>query len=113
MFKLKCLSLIALAALWLSACTRAEDPTATIAPTDAPMAVAQATATDRPTQLPTTATNAPAATADRPDPTATQPPAATETPAGPDLSFLEIRADDWTQGPPGAAVTIIEYSDFQ
>ncbi len=113
MFKPKYLSLVALAALWLSACTRAEDPTATFAPTVAPTVVAQVTPTDRPTQPPATAANAPAATADRPDPTATQPPAATETPAGPDLSFLEIRADDWTQGPPGAAVTIIEYSDFQ
>ena len=120
MTRLKHLSLVALAALLLGACSNAVAPTATSKPTDEPTSVAQATAIERATQAPpSTATSAPteAATKTEPSPAATATTNAqpTDDAPAPDVvpAFLEVQPDEWVHGPPDAPVTIIEYSDFQ
>jgi protein-disulfide isomerase len=112
MAKLRCLVLFVLAALLLGACSSGAAPTETHTPTQEP-----ATATDRPAiSTPTrAATLAPATATEPPRATATQSAQpATDTPAPATLpAFLEVRPDDWVRGPADAAVTIVEYSDFQ
>jgi hypothetical protein len=62
----------------------------------------------------------------QPDPTATSAPQTTtgpqmectlvgDQPAAPAelVAIFEVKEDDWVQGPETAAVTIVEYSDFQ
>lgn len=78
-----------------------------------------------PTEEPATPTQPPTGTSPPITPTqiaaatATTKPGCTvasllPTPAPPESSpFLPIEADDWTLGSETAAVTIIEYSDFQ
>ena len=92
------ITLVALAALLLSACSSAATPTV------------------RPAASVPTKTTAPTATATRKseEATATQKgPSVTDTPAPSASSFLEVGPDEWVHGPADAPVTIIEYGDFQ
>ena len=124
----KYIALALLAALLLGACSSGADPTATDTPVQdqpKPTATDQPTAdapTEMPTDPPATATDpAPASTAtDEPASasTATEAPpptaAPTDTPVPEDVfAFLEVGPDEWVHGPEDAAVTIIEYADFQ
>ena len=92
--KLRLISLIALLGLLISACAPAATPPAT-APADATV---QAPATDAPVQ---------------PAPTEPPTPAGTPLPT-PDINkIVNPQPDDWKYGPDGAAVTFIEWADFQ
>ncbi len=124
----KYIALALLAALLLGACSSGADPTPTDTPvqdqsrptaTDHPTADAP---TEMPTDPPATATElAPTSTAtEEPAPASTatdesRPTAApTDTPVPDDVfAFLEVGPDEWVHGPEDAAVTVIEYADFQ
>lgn len=122
MKRTKYLVLVMLGGLLLNACSTAVAPTATPAPSQE-----QPTATERTA----TATSPPAETATHPLPTDTESPEmatptqgsqaatqesspATDTPESFDpFAFLEVGPDEWVRGPADAAVTIVEYADFQ
>jgi hypothetical protein len=112
MIRWKYLALIALAALLLGACSGTAEPTATDAPEQEPATATSRPATSAPTEEPTLppptkAEPAGEQTTARPQET-TEPPAPT-----PDTSFLDVQPGEWVHGPDDAAVTVIEYSDFQ
>ena len=92
--------LLAIGALMMAACA----PASTATPTAAPEAT-----------QPPAATQPSAATA---APEATNPPA-TAGPAGPTPTLpsreqvVQVQAGEWVRGPEKAAVTIIEWGDFQ
>jgi len=117
MKRLKCLALATLALLLLSACSSAVAPTATQAPTlEQPTATDRPAAEETPTRPPATATvTSPAATAtEEPQPPTQEPQSATDTPEPEDVfAFLQVGPDEWVRGPADAAVTIVEYADFQ
>ena len=109
--KLKYLTLVALAALLLSACSSAAEPTATQAPPTAAQPTATATAAPEETATvpPATATESSSVATATPESTE-----ATDTPEPADVfAFLQVGPDEWVRGPADAPVTIIEYADFQ
>jgi hypothetical protein len=132
--------LVALAVLLLGACSTETVPTEPPAATDTHAAPTKAQPTNAPTEAPTepatksptelprpTATEIAEETATPAEATATQklepqePTAAvddqaaapTSEPEEDVFSFLEVGPDEWVRGPADAAVTIIEYVDFQ
>lgn len=98
---LRALNWIALAGLMLAACTTpsaapAPSPTEPIVTLTAPAAIATATATPVPAPVATPA-----------------PPSPTPLPPEPASRFRPVDDTDWQDGPADAAVTIVEYGDFQ
>lgn len=113
MIRLKYLTLVALAALLLGACSNTAEPTAAQTPTPEPPTATSRPATRTPTQEPTLPPTAETESG-RASPTTPSAQKATDSPTPtPDTSFLNVRPNDWVRGPDDAAVTIIEYSDFQ
>jgi hypothetical protein len=110
--------LIAMVTLLLNACAGTADPTATQRPsTDVPPEPTEApTSTVAPAPTETAETDAetePTATSGTESATATPADASGEEAEGPDLTFLDVRPDDWIKGAEDAEITIVEYADFQ
>ncbi len=98
--------------------------------TPSPVAVAVATNTPQAAAVPPTATNVPAAAtptvaqgatavaaaspaATEAFPTPEPNPQCTAVPITSDPNIKPVAADEWSKGPAGAAITVVEYGDFQ
>jgi hypothetical protein len=110
----KTIIIFLLLAVLLAAC-QGEAPTE---PSEVPSVSATKVPTATPTAIPTEA--------DKPEPTATTPPTATvftgsectlvssiSEPSAEYVSLFSPTEDDWIKGPETAAVTIVEYGDYQ
>ncbi len=100
--------------------------------TPSPVAVAQPTNAPQAAAVPPTATNAPAAAtptvaqgaagtaiaaaspaATEAFPTPNPKPQCTAVPITADPNIKPVAADEWSKGPANAAITVVEYGDFQ
>jgi hypothetical protein len=98
--------------LLLAACgpaTPLPEATATDVPTVAVSPTASDLATPTPVAEATEAVPEPAAAFPTPNPN----PECVEAPIPEDPNIPQATADDWSQGPDDAQVTLIEYGDFQ
>jgi len=103
--------LFVLAAVLLSACGPAAAPAATAAATIAPTAAPTAAATSQPTPADAAVATAPVATVPVVDCAPVQ--SIFSMPADQQPKIPAITGEDWSVGPEGARLQLIEYSDYQ